>query len=255
MENQEKYVKLLQARQFDQDKAVEPEKIYFIIQENVIGTAGNFVQLTGLPKAGKSTFISALVSSAISGHTIWDFRLFLYPTKNKICVFDTEQSQYDFNRTIKRIKQQSGMENPFHRFDSFLVREDDSTDILKMIYCYLLTNPDCGILIVDGLLDLIDNMNDEAAAKKLVKYLRRWAKRFDILIITVLHLGKKDNHSLGHVGSSCDRYAQSTLLIEKTKSGSLKCSAKYLRSAFSFDPIEIYWNQEQKKYLQTFTVE
>jgi len=62
-------------------------------------------------------------------------------------------------------------------------------------------------------------MNDEGASKRLIRQLKRWARKYGILIITVLHLGKKDMSSIGHIGSASDRYAQSTLTIEKNKFG------------------------------------
>jgi len=72
----------------------------------------------------------------------------------------------------------------------------------------------------------------------------------NILIITILHLGKKDNSSIGHIGSASDRYAQSTLLVEKTKEGTFICAPKFLRSAKDFEIIEIKYSEEQKKFIQ-----
>ena len=246
------YSELLSARRFNDTTNCEPEEIHFVINDSVIGTAGNFVSLVGLPKAGKSTFLSAIIASAISNKIVFDFKIFTKPGsgRGRVCLFDTEQSGYDFNKTIKRIKNLSGVKDIYKRFDCFTVREDYSNDILKMIFTYLKNTPECEILIIDGLLDLIDNFNDESASKALIKYLRRWSKQFNCLIITVLHLGKKDGHSLGHLGSFSDRYAQSTLVIEKTKAGTLALSPKYMRSSKDFNPIEIIYNEATKNYRQ-----
>lgn len=246
------YAELLENRRFNHNTYVVPDKIFFTIQENVIGTSSNFVAITGLPKTSKSTIISALISSFISGRAVLDFKLHSYQDKFKIALFDTEQSPFDFTRSVKRIQRFTEYDQPgiFKFFDAFLCREDNSQNILHLIDTYLKQTPEIAILIIDGLLDLIDSMNDETASKRLITTLKRWGKKHNILIITVLHLGKKDQQSIGHIGSASDRYAQSTLLVEKTKNGTFTCSPKFLRSAKDFNTIEIKYNDNTKNFIQ-----
>ena len=106
----------LKERRIDETSEIKEDRIYFIIDDNIIGTAGNFITFSGLPKAGKSTFISALISSHISKRDIFSFKVFSYMEKNRIALFDTEQSPYDFNRSIKRIKNLSGAKDIFKNF-------------------------------------------------------------------------------------------------------------------------------------------
>jgi hypothetical protein len=247
------YLDLLVSRAFSGNTDLPPENIYLTIQDNIIGTAGNFVTLTGLPKSCKSTYLTAIIASAITNRPVFDFQLKLYPhlNKTKIAWFDTEQSAYDFSRSVKRIQEFTGLEGKlFEYMDCFLMNSDTSKDIINCIETYLAHNSKTGVLIIDGLLDLIDNFNSEEDSKLLTRRLKRWAKDNNILIITVLHLGKKDLTSIGHIGSASDRYAQSTLTIEKTKNNSFTCSGKYLRSAPGFTPIEIYFNQNTKRFVQ-----
>jgi len=257
MQEEIQYGQLLQARKFDFTNNIAPDRIYFTVDDGdnepaVIGTAGNFVAITGLPKARKSTVVAAMIASFITGKPVYTFSLKIHKGKTKIAIFDTEQSPFDFNRQIFTIERLTGYSKAdiFIFLDAFLMREDDPTMIMRLISEYLKENTDVGILIIDGLLDLIDNMNDEGASKRLIRMLKRWAKKHDILIMTVLHLGKKDQTSIGHIGSASDRYAQSTLLIEKTKEGDTVISAKYLRSAKDFEPIQIHWDSNLKKYIQ-----
>jgi hypothetical protein len=237
--------KELSLRKFDESSKREPDKIYFIIENEVIGTTGNFIAFTGLPKSGKTTFLSACIASAICGEYVFNMRLFTY--KKKIAYFDTEQSPYDFNRTLNRIKQFADKPNTSKILDCFLLREDEPKNILALIYFYLKNNV-CDIVVIDGLLDLLNNMNDEGEAKRIIRILKRWGKLFDILIITVLHQGKKDLSSIGHIGSSVDRYAQSVLEIVKEKDGTLTLKNKLLRSSGGFNDINIYFNNGSKRY-------
>jgi hypothetical protein len=245
------YAEILETRRFNHTTNVIPDKIYFTINDAVIGTASNFVAITGLPKTSKSTIISALISSFITGIPVLNFKLHSYEDKYKIALFDTEQSAYDFSRSVNRITRFTKYDQPgiFKFYDAFLLREDSSTNILRLIDTYLKQTPELAILIIDGLLDCIESMNDEAASKRLIQTLKRWGKKYNILIITVLHLGKKDNSSIGHIGSASDRYAQSTLLVEKTKNNTFTCSPKFLRSAKDFEQIEIIYSEQAKNFI------
>jgi archaellum biogenesis ATPase FlaH len=126
------------------------------------------------------------------------------------------------------------------RLDAFNVREDNNIVILSYITAYLDINPDCSVVIVDGILDLIINYNDETESRRLIQFFKMITKKYNILVITVLHLGKKDNHTLGTLGSASYRYAQSTLVIEKNKENqTFTIQSRFMRSDLDFDPIAI----------------
>lgn len=244
-------LKILKSRRYQDDPNIKPDKIYFTVKGEIIGTAGNFVTLAGLPKAGKTRFISAAIASAIAKGPIWDMQLQLHENKNRIGLFDTEQSPYDFNRLIKSVKKLSNSKHINHVLDSFLVREDGAQGILQLINAYLESTPSCGILIIDGLLDLLDNMNDEGKSKRIIRIFKKWTKQYDCLIITVLHLGKSGTNTLGHIGSMSDRYAQSTLEVAKDKTaGGFSLSPKFCRSSIGFDPISIMYNYELNDFIK-----
>ena len=246
------YAEILEKRRFSDKTIITEDRLYFTIQDNIIGTSGNFISISGLQKAGKSTFISAIISSAITGRAVWDFKINAYKDKFRVCLFDTEQSNGDFNRSITRIQKLTNYDKAgiFQFFDSFLCREDSPDEILKLIEYYITQTPELSVLIIDGILGIVNSMNDEIESNRIIRTLKRWASQHNILIISVLHLGKKDQLSLGHIGSASDRYSQSTLIIEKSKTGSFICSPKYLRSAKDFEPIEIMYNEQLKKYIK-----
>jgi hypothetical protein len=56
----------------------------------------------------------------------------------------------------------------------------------------------------------------------------------------VLHLGKGQGETLGHLGSNTDRWSQSTMIVEKNKdAGQFVLKSKYLRSDGDFEPVAI----------------
>lgn len=244
------YAELLNNSRINDATPIPDDKIYLVTGQNILGTTGNFVSFTGLPGASKSTMICALIASHVSNGEILGFKtLTNYDTKNRIALFDTEQSGYDLHRKIKLIKTLSSTTQIWGRFDMFSVVEHEGKTILNLIVTYLKNTPECAILIIDGLLDIVNGLfNDEKASTKLIRSIRAIAKKYDILIVTVLHLGKKDNMALGHLGSASTRYCQSEMEISKTKEGTYKCIAKKTRSCPGFDDIEYKYNELEKRF-------
>jgi hypothetical protein len=75
-----------------------------------------------------------------------------------------------------------------------------------------------------------------------VQWLKKITKKYDLLVLLVLHLGKKDQNSLGHIGSYLDRKSQSVLRIEKNReNNTLNLAPQFLRSSEDFNPISIMY--------------
>ena len=191
-------------------------------------------------KAGKSTFICAMISSAFNSYDIFSMKLECPTGRRKICLVDTESSDYDFYRTINKIKGFAELNELPPYFDAYQVREDSSGAIKRMIERYLELNEDCAILIVDGLLDLLVNYNDEKESSLLTKWLKKITKQHNILLISVLHQSKSNLATTGHIGSASDRFAQSTLDITKDKDkNTYVLSSRFMRSDSDFEPITL----------------
>lgn len=236
------YRELLDARHYKNDYTPPEEEVFLRIRGATIGTAGNFVILSGLPKAGKSTFLHAMISSYFSrGQNMFNISMTTSEKKTCIGYFDTESAEYDFYSNIRRIKSFCGVYDLPANFNAFSTRMDSSEVNKKLIEEYVKILP-ASVVIIDGLLDLIKNYNDETESRDLVDWLKVLTAKYGVLIIGVIHTGKKDNHTLGHFGSMADRYAQSVLEVIKDKNANvLTLSAKYLRSAPEFEPINIQW--------------
>lgn len=232
----------LHSRKFVNGFKPQEEKILFTIEGKNIGTSQSFVTFQGLPKAGKSTFITSIIASAFTTWDIFNCKLSFPKDRKRLCYIDTESSDYDYYRVLERIRMQIITDFLPHNFDSFLFREDNANDIKLMIEQYLEENKDCSIIIIDGVLDLIANFNDVEQSFYLVQWLKKITKKYDLLVLLVLHLGKKDQNSIGHIGSYLDRKSQSVLRIEKNKqNNTLDLAAQFLRSTEDFNPICIQY--------------
>lgn len=238
------YDQLLSARHYKHNYTPPDEQILLKIKGNTIGTAGNFIVFSGLPKAGKSTFIHAMLASNSVPYTKQIFGISLDAPANKpfIGYFDTESAEFDFYRNLQRIQTFTGEPMMPPHLNAFTTRQD-SAELNKILIETYIKNYPVSVVVVDGLLDLIKNYNDEIESRQLIDWLKAITAIHGTLIIGVIHTGKKDNHTLGHFGSMADRYAQSVLEIVKDReTATLQLHPKYLRSSSDFEPIALMWN-------------
>jgi predicted kinase len=236
------YGEILQSRKYDRTKAVKQQHITFTIQEKIIAQLGSYCVFTGQAKSGKSTFISATIASAYLPDFQDNFgiKLNLPKDRRRIGYFDTESAEYDFYKQIDKIKYFCLKNSLPKEIDAFNTREDAPKTIRELITEYLKTTPECSVLVIDGFLDLCFNYNDEVETRLLTNWFKKITKEYNITIIGVLHTGKGSGETLGHLGSNTDRWANSTLIVEKdkqTKQFILK--SKFLRSSEDFEPISI----------------
>jgi hypothetical protein len=248
---------LLKSRRAKLNYQPAKENLILKIQDQSIGNTQSFVCFQGLPKAGKSLFVTSTIASAFYSDGLFGINLTPIYSRPKIAFFDTESSESDFYKIIDRINYQIGTRDLPSNVDMFLCREDTHYDIINMINSYLENNRDCSVLIIDGIADLLSNFNDVIESNAIIQWLKRISKIYDLLIICVLHLTKKDKLSLGHLGSFMDRKAQSVLICEK-KDDNLIMTSGYLRSASSIKPIELknidgIWIQNKTQQTNTNT--
>jgi len=238
-------IQLLKARHYQKNYTPPQDNVILSMYDiHNLGSLGNYIVFSGLPKAGKSLFINAVLASCMSLEpNIFGLRLEKKAIENhNVAYFDTESNEYDFYKNLDRIKSMGNLKSFHKNFNAYNTRKDGYKLNKEMITVYVQTMKPM-VVIVDGLLDLIKNYNDESESRELVDWLKWITAEYNILLIGVIHLGKKDNHTLGHFGSMIDRYAQSVLEVEKNKEYSVyTLKPKYLRSSADFTPQSIQYN-------------
>jgi hypothetical protein len=231
---------LLEARKYNPNYEPNKEDKILSIGGRLVGSLSNFCIFSGLPKAGKSSYLMGAIASSFIHHEIFSMKINFPTDRRKICLFDTESSDYDFYMNLKKIKSFSGLITLPNYFNAYQVREDGSGIIRKMIERYLELNTDCSVIIVDGLLDLLVNYNDERESSLLTKWLKKITKQYNILLISVLHQSKSNLSTTGHIGANSDRFAQSTLDIVKDKEkNTYILTSRFMRSDIDFEPVTL----------------
>jgi hypothetical protein len=248
--NEINYYIELQKNRYKKDFVPPKEQIQFSIDSNVIGHCQSYCIISGLPKSGKSTFVTSIVASSFIDDEIFGMKLQTLPNRNKVCYIDTESSQHDFYSHMNRIKNVARIKDIPDSFDSYCLRKENPKTIKHMIDAYLTNNAQCSIMIIDGLLDLVMNYNDEIECRLIVNWIKNITTVHNIFLIGILHTGKRDGQTLGHLGSNTDRWAQSTLEVKKTEDGIFELSPKFLRSSKNFNPIKIKYDEFEMNFVQ-----
>jgi len=73
-----------------------------------------------------------------------------------------------------------------------------------------------GLVIIDGIKDVVNSINDESEATKTATKLMEWSANYNLHIITVLHQNKNDENSRGHLGTELENKAESVINVRKS---------------------------------------
>lgn len=234
---------------------IPPADVQIIsVRGKMIATTCNYIVYSGLPKTGKSTYISGLIASAFLPCEVFGQKIHLPENRKKIALFDTEMSPYDLHKARERIARLADrpIDRVAERLDIFTMREDGPPVIRDFIEQYLKETPAASVVIIDGFLDLCMNYNDEVETRAVTNWLKRITKIYDCCIVGVLHLSKNAGETVGHLGSNTDRWAQSTMTIKRVKeTGQLVLEPKFLRSSDDFDPVAIWYDADFQKWRET----
>ena len=198
------------------DEITVPPKILFV-GDCTIATFGNFSASTGKAKSKKTFNISAMVAAAVTNTTVLNYRACLPEGKRKILYFDTEQSKYHCHTVLERIYKLSGLslQKDDPRLMFWGLREYTPKLRIAVIDYALRKYDGVGLVIIDGLRDLMYDINNGKEATDVMTVLMAWTSVYDLHIHTVLHLNKNDNNPRGHIGTELENKAETVLIISK----------------------------------------
>ena len=186
--------------------------------EAIIGTLGNFSVSTGKAKAKKTFNVSAIVAAALINGKVLEYQASFPESKRNILYFDTEQSPYHCQLVMQRILWLAGL--PIDR-DPELLRFShlraiaDPNERREIIRHAIYNTPNVGLVVIDGIRDLMLDINNSTEATKLVGDLMQWTSEQNIHIQTVLHLNKGDDNARGHIGTELNNKVETVLQIAR----------------------------------------
>lgn len=200
------------------DKPDNPPQILWV-GDCVLATFGNFSASTGKAKSKKTFNISAMVAAALRNGTVLNYRASLPEGKRKIFYFDTEQSRYHCHNVLERILKLAGLaSDKVCDMITFIgLREYTPSLRLSLIDYALRTSEGYGLVIIDGLRDLMYDINNAKEATDVMTMLMNWTSTYMLHIHCVLHLNKNDSNTRGHIGTELENKAETVLVVSKDK--------------------------------------
>ena len=188
------------------------------VGEAIIGTLGNFSVSTGKAKAKKTFNVSAIVAAALINGKVLEYQASFPESKRTILYFDTEQSLYHCQLVMQRILRLAKLpidKEPQNLKFSHLRAIADPNERREIIRYAIYNTPNVGLVVIDGIRDLMLDINNSTEATKLVGDLMLWTSEQNIHIQTVLHLNKGDDNARGHIGTELNNKAETVLQITK----------------------------------------
>ena len=200
------------------DKYTMPPEV-IQVNNSTISTLGNFSASTGKGKSKKTFNVCAIVASALTGKKVLNYEAHFPDGKNRVLYFDTEQSSYHCHKVLERINRLAGYpaEMDLSLIEFVMLREYNPIDRRQIIELALAERPEVGLVIIDGLRDLLFDINSSPEAAEVIGLLMRWSSHYNLHIHTVLHLNKADDNVRGHIGTELNHKAETILQITRNE--------------------------------------
>lgn len=183
---------------------------------STIGTLGNFSLTIGKAKSRKTFFLTIALAAAVKKDFVLNrFNGTLPENQSMVLFFDTEQAKWHVQKAVQRVLSLSGQPEP-KNFRAYGLRKFKPSDRLKLIEKAIYDTPELGMVVIDGVRDLVTSINDEEQATMMASKLLKWSEERNIHIACVLHQNKGDNNARGHLGSELQNKAETVLAVTKS---------------------------------------
>lgn len=210
----------------------------FIPQGIEIPKPTSVFDMDGIPVFTKKS-LSTLIGKAKSGKTTctaW-VSAQIIKSESNILWIDTEQGTYYGSRTQHWVLTIAGVvESKFLRFYDLKIH--NPTIRVEIIESLIIKfEPD--IVIIDGIRDLVFDINEPKEATNMTGALMRWADQYDCHILSILHQNKGNEHARGHLGSEMVNKSETVIKVSKDDKGLTLCEPEFTRGEpfpiFAFD--------------------
>ena len=211
---------------------------------------GNISTILGKAKSRKTMLTALLISSIIEQNN--DNSIFKVNKleKNRVLVFDTEQSKDQIKKTYDRVKKIT-QKNNTPNLNVFSLRSFKTNERLDVIKKFIRHYKDTLVVVIDGIRDLLYDINNITESTELVSGLLQIAEEYNIHIVNVIHQNKSDNNARGHLGSEIFFKSEVGLMVSLKNNSISIVSPKFSRHE-PFDPFSFGVDETGTPYLMVF---
>lgn len=204
---------LLKARtvQFDDPK---PEHVYCLrMGGQPLASLGNIGVVAGKAKSRKSFLVSSLVAALFRGEYL-NFESSLPSGKTGVLYIDTEQGEYHVWQLVQGIVGMSAKESHPQGLQVIRTRGMHPETIVNAVDLLLEESNNIGVMIIDGVRDLLYDINNPEECTRISTKLLAWSQDYNIHISTILHENKGNALLRGHIGTELTNKAEYVLNVK-----------------------------------------
>jgi len=210
-----------------------------------IGTYGNFSFVQAPPKSKKTFFASLLASVYLSGGNNFGGNIRGHRDGKCLLHFDTEMGHWHSQRVFKRVIDMANVQD-VGCYQTYALRTINYKTRIAFIEHILKENGDKnGCVIIDGIADLVSDVNNLEESNLCVQKLMEWSAKFNCHIVTVIHSNYGSEKPTGHLGSFLEKKTETQIQLELNsvhkENITVKCkrSRGYAFETFSFSVNEL----------------
>ena len=210
-----------------------------------IGTMGNFSVVSAPPKTKKTFFVSLIVSVYLSGKNNFGGNIKGHRENKQVIHIDTEQGKWHAQKVFKRVLDMcdSDYSEFYHTFGLRTINYKTRIDFIE--YCLEHKVKETGLLVLDGIADLVSDVNNLEESNACVQKLMEWSSNYNCHIMCVIHSNFGSEKMTGHLGSFIEKKTETQIQLEANTVNkewvTVKCkkSRGYSFETFSFKVNEI----------------
>ena len=210
-----------------------------------IGTYGNFSFIQAPPKTKKTFLVSLLASVYLGAKNHFGGGLRGHRENKDLIHIDTEQGKWHCQKVFKKVLDMNSVDYSKNYY-TFGLRSIGYKQRIQFIeYCLEHKVENAGLLILDGIADLVSDVNNLEESNACVQKLMEWSAKYNIHIMCVIHSNFGSDKPTGHLGSFLEKKAETQIQLQANTVNkdwiTVKCkrSRGYSFETFSFKVNEI----------------
>lgn len=210
-----------------------------------IGTYGNFSFIQAPPKTKKTFLVSLLASVYLGSKNNFGGGLRGHRENKDLIHIDTEQGKWHCQKVFKKVLDMNSVDYSKNYY-TFGLRSIGYKQRIQFIeYCLEHKVENAGLLILDGIADLVSDVNNLEESNACVQKLMEWSAKYNIHIMCVIHSNFGSDKPTGHLGSFLEKKAETQIQLQANTVNkdwiTVKCkrSRGYSFETFSFKVNEI----------------
>lgn len=186
-----------------------------------LATYGNFSFVQAPPKSYKTFFMSLLAGAFAGANPNYTDNIQSHRGDRELVHFDTEQGKWHCKRVFMRVIDMIGNNKIPPFYNTFSLRELNYNTRRLYIQYKLQEMVDdgkkVGLVVIDGIADLVSDVNDLKGSNEVVQWLMELTTDFDCHVITIIHSNYGSDKPTGHLGSLLEKKAETQYSLKRNE--------------------------------------